>query len=233
MAARVQSPSIVYQVKRWSLAAGLLLVLVCTKAVLFRKPAEAEAYHRRIAAVAAASPAHFGSWVSTEAPVPEAAITMLQPNVTISRKYTNIATGEEATLLLVQCRDAHAMSGHYPPVCYKAHGFEQVASSARDWQVDGLTIHGMVYTFSSTRPDDLSSMIIYNFMMLPNGTTCRDMDGVEASARDPRKRTLGAGQLQILVGANMPQEERDALFLSLVQSNRPTIDAILDGDKQS
>jgi hypothetical protein len=180
--------------------------------------------------VAAASPTHFGTWVSLDAPIPEAAITMLRPNLTISRKYSNIETGEEATLLLVQCRDARDLFGHYPPVCYAAHGFKVIESSARDWQLDGLTIHGMEYTFTSTRPDVMTSMVIYDFMILPNGKTCRDMDGVYASARDPQRRQLGAAQLQILLSPTMPQEQRDALFLSLVQSNRPTINAILAGD---
>jgi Protein of unknown function (DUF3485) len=222
-----------HQLNRWFLAVVLLGMLTITKLILFRTPAQAEAYFQRIVALSESNPAHFGSWVSMDAPIPEAAITMLRPNVTISRKYTNVATGEEATLLLVQCRDAHDLFGHYPPVCYAAHGFRNVDSVARDWDVDGLTVHGMVYTFSSTRPEQLTSMIIYDFMILPNRTTCRDMEGVYASARDPRARTLGAAQLQILLSATMPEEERDALFLSLVQSNRPILDAILDGSKKS
>jgi hypothetical protein len=221
-----------HQLRRWGLAAALLGILACTKAALFRIPIRAEAYDRRIAAVAAANPSHWGSWVSLEAPVPEAAITMLRPNITISRKYTDIATGEEASLLLVQCQDARDLFGHYPPVCYAAHGFKLIESTVRDWLIDGLAIQGMVYTFSSTRPDEMTSMIIYDFMILPNGKTCRDMEGVYASARDPQRRQLGAAQLQILVSAIMPLEQRDALFLSLVQSNRQTIDAILAGDKQ-
>jgi hypothetical protein len=91
----------------------------------------------------------------------------------------------------------------------------------------------MQYTFSSTRPEELTSMVIYDFMILPNGTTCRDMDGVYASARDPRRRQLGAAQLQILLSTTLPQEQRDQLFSALVRSNLPTIDAILDGDAKS
>ena len=222
-----------HQLQRWVLAAVLLATLAIAKGALFRLPAQADAYHRRILSVAAASPSHFGSWVSLEAPVPEAAITMLRPNLTISRKFTNFATGEEATLLLVQCKDARDLFGHYPPICYVANGFRAVDSSLRDWNLDGLSIKGMVYTFTSTRAEDLTSMVIYDFMILPNGTTCRDMDGVYASARDPRRRMLGAAQMQVLVSATLPQEQRDALFQSMVRANRETIDAILAGDRGS
>jgi hypothetical protein len=222
-----------YQIKRWVLAALLLGCLAFTKTVLFRVPVLAEAYHRRVTVAAEASPTHFGSWVSFDSPVPEAAMTMLRPNATISRRFTNVETGDGATLLLVQCRDARDLFGHYPPVCYAAHGFRLVQSAARDWDADGLTIHGMAYTFSSTNPDELTSMVIYDFMILPNGTTCRDMDGVYASARDPRRRKLGAAQLQVLLSSTQSEEQRDALFLSLVRANRSTIDAILAGDKRS
>jgi hypothetical protein len=151
--------------------------------------------------------------------------------VTVSKKYTNLQTGQQGTFLLVQCADARDLLGHYPPVCYVSHGFRLVDRSRRDWSVEGLAIQGMAYTFSSTRPDELSSMIIYNFMILPNGHTCRDMDGVYATARDPRKRQFGAAQLQILVDPSMPEDQRDALLLTLVQANRGTIDAILAGDQ--
>jgi hypothetical protein len=229
MAARGKKHPSIHQLKRWGLAATLLGTLMCTKAILFRIPMQAEAYHRRIESLALASPSHFGSWVSLEVPVPEAAVTMLRPNATISRKYTNIATGEDATLLLIQCKDARDLFGHYPPVCYAAHGFKLIESTARDWRIDDLTIQGMAYGFSSTRPNELTSMFIYDFMILPNGQTCRGMEGVYASARDPQRRRLGAAQMQVLFNSTMPQERRDALFMSLVASNRPTIDAILAG----
>jgi hypothetical protein len=218
---------------RWVVAAVLLGILGSVKAFVFRTPVQADAYHKRIAAIAGATAEHFGTWVSVDAPVPEAAVTMLRPNITVSRRYTNVATGESATLLLVQCRDARDIFGHYPPVCYVAHGFRIVESVPRDWQFDGLSIHGMQYTFSSTQPEELTSMIIYDFMILPNGTTCRDMEGVYASARDPRRRRLGAAQMQVLLDASVPLPKRDSTFQSLVQNNRATIDAILDGEMRS
>jgi hypothetical protein len=73
-------------------------------------------------------------------------------------------------------------------------------------------------------------MIIYDFMILPDGRTCRDMDGVNAIARDPHARQLGAAQLQILVDSTMPEDQRDAIFQTLVQAHMPTIHAILAGD---
>ncbi|HET6249639.1 MAG TPA: hypothetical protein VFE47_18265 [Tepidisphaeraceae bacterium] len=221
-----------YQFKSWGLAAVLIVSLACAKQALFRVPARAESYHRRVSAIAAEGSTHFGSWVSQEIPVPEAAITMLRPNATISRKFTNITTGEQATFLLVQCRDARDLFGHYPPICYAAHGFRAVDSTSRDWQIDDLEIHGTAYTFSSTRPEELTSMIIYDFMILPNGTTCRDMEGVYASARDPRRRMFGAAQLQILMSTTLSQDQRDEIFRSLVKANQPTIRAILAGDVQ-
>lgn len=220
-----------YQLHRWGLAAGMLATLGCARLVLFRPPPQADAYFKKVVAAAAATPTSFGPWVSLDVPIPPAAITMLRPNLTISRRYTNLQTGQQATLLLVQCSDARDLLGHYPPVCYVAHGYRSVAASSRDWQVEGLALQGMIYTFASNRPEDQSSMIIYDFMILPDGRTSRDMDGIYATARDPRKRQLGAAQLQILMDPSMPESQREALFLTLVQAHRRTLDAILAGDQ--
>jgi hypothetical protein len=219
-----------YQLHRWGLAAVLLLTMTGARLVFLPPPPRPDAYFQKVAAAATATPASFGPWVSIDSPVPPAAITMLRPNVAVSREYTNLQTGQRATLLLVQCGDARDMQGHYPPVCYVNNGYRSVAARPRDWQLDGLSIQATEYTFSSTRPDDLRSMIIYDFMILPNGRTCRDMSGIETIARNPRKHQLGAAQLQVLVDPSIPEAQRDALFRTLVQAHRRTLDAILAGD---
>jgi hypothetical protein len=72
-------------------------------------------------------------------------------------------------------------------------------------------------------------MMVYDFMIMPNGRTCRDMGGIEALSGDPRSRQFGAAQMQILVDPSMPEERREEIFRTFVQAYRPTIDAILAG----
>ncbi len=193
-------------------------------------PPQSDAYFQRVADAAVANPAQFGPWISMDIPLPLAAITMLHPNISISRKYNNIQTGQQATLLLEQCNDARNLMGHYPPISYQSSGYRQVSAVSKDWLVEGLAIQGMVYTFTATRPDDQSSMMIYNFMILPNGRTCRDMDGINALSRDPRQRVFGAAQMQVIFDPAMPEAQRETLFLTLVQAYRKIIDVILAGE---
>ena len=221
-----------YEFRHWGLSVVLLIAVACIQMARYRPPPQTAAYFQRVVDAAATVPNSFGPWVSINAPVPPAAEKMLQPNLIVSRKYTNLQTGQQATFLLVQCGDAQSLQGHYPPVCYKGSGFLQVDAFAKDWRLEGLTIQGMVYTFVSARPEALSSMIIYDFMILPNGLTCRDMQGVSALARDQRRRRFGAAQLQVLFDPSMPEEQREAVFFTLVQAHRKTIDAILAGDAQ-
>lgn len=208
---------------------ALLLTMGGARALLQTAPPGTENYHQRIAAAADALPRQFDSWVSQDSPVPVAAIAMLHPNVILCRKFINNTTGQQATLLLVQCRDARDLLGHYPPVCYKSSGYTPVSSSPKDWQVDDLRLQGMLYEFSSTRPEQMNALLVCNFMLLPSGQTCRDMDGVYATARDPRKRFLGAAQVQVLVNPGLSETERDAIVQTLVHANRSVIDAILSG----
>jgi hypothetical protein len=219
-----------YELRWWGCAAVVLCAVTGLRLTAYRAP-EPEAYLRHVAEVAETMPPSFGSWVSVEAPIPSAAVTMLLPNIAFSRRYTNLATGQQATLLLVQCRDARDLLGHYPPVCYVSSGFRKAASASKDWLIEGLAIEGMVYTFTSANPQNPTAMIIYDFMILPNGHTCRDMQGVNATARDPRRRHLGAAQLQILVDPALSEQDREALFITLVKANHKIIDVLLAGDK--
>jgi hypothetical protein len=59
-------------------------------------------------------------------------------------------------------------------------------------------------------------VVIDNFMVLPDGTTCRDMDGLHAAASAPRQRYLGAAQVQVLTDASLSDGQRDDLVRRFV-----------------
>ncbi|MFW6061969.1 MAG: exosortase-associated EpsI family protein, partial [Planctomycetota bacterium] len=86
---------------------------------------EADPYHRRVAERIANIPYTIGDWKGEDVSVPRSAVELLQPNALCSRQYRNQKTGQVLSLLVVHCRDARDMTGHYPPVCYPAHGWTQ------------------------------------------------------------------------------------------------------------
>src|SRR5260221_10175017 len=77
-------------------------------------PPEVKRYHANIRVVAQDVPQRIGAWIGQDVRVPVQALTMLRPNVMLSRRYVNVENGTTVGLLLVHCSDAHAMSGHFP-----------------------------------------------------------------------------------------------------------------------
>jgi hypothetical protein len=144
----------------------------------------------------------------------------------VNRQYRNVMTGRIVTLLLVHCRDARDLAGHYPPVCYPAHGWTQDSAAPHDWSVGDLVIEGTEYHFSFKRPLATRRIVVADFMVLPGGPILRDMQGVRRVADDYTQHFLGAAQIQLLMDAAIPAEERDAIVAELVAGIRPAIDAV-------
>lgn len=187
-------------------------------------------YHARLKELAAvAIPYSIGDWLGRKLESPPAAVEMLHSNVLINRMYTNSRTGEMAGFLFVQCADARDLIGHFPPVCYPAHGQVKMFGAARDWKVGDEQIHGMRYGFRGKTDAVNSDMVVDNFMVLPNGVYGRDMDAVNKVAQSADLRHFGAAQIQILTNAAMSDARRDEVLRSLIEPIVPLLRSVVTG----
>jgi hypothetical protein len=139
------------------------------------------------------------------------------------------ANGTTAAFLLVQCSDARDMVAHYPPICYPARGWNIVAADARNWSVPGLDATGMEYRFDSPTVGENRSVVVADFLVMPDGRVMRDMSAIDQASVDVKLRFLGAAQVQVTFDAGVPREARDASITSLVGHFRPVIDEIRRG----
>jgi len=215
-----------------TLACTLLGGVALDRQLLHVPSGNADAYHLRVRAAAEAMPVHFGDWVSQDVPVLPAAVAMLRPNVVMERRYRNISTGLQADFLLVQCRDARDLIGHYPPICYKANGFQMLSCEPDPRKIQTLPLNGTTYEFSSSKLAVKGSMKIFDLMILPNGQTAPDMNGVYTIARDRRQRHFGAAQIQILTDSTMAEADRTKVIETLLGCAQPVIEAIRAGVPQ-
>jgi hypothetical protein len=198
--------------------------------VLFHlPPADAAPYHARVRLAAGGLPYNIGPWLGTDTPVPPAAVAMLRPNLILSRQYQDVRTGRVASLLIVQCEDARDLLGHYPPTCYRAQGWSMRGKAPTERHVDGEAIPVTDYTFTSTRIDRTDELRIDNFMVLPDGQVCRDMDAVETVAQDHRRKFFGAAQVQIITDTQWSDSERDDLFRQLARAAGPLLREMRSG----
>src|SRR6185295_7672981 len=115
------------------------------------KPEDAEPYHVRAKAAIESIPYQLSGWYGQDDEANPAAVKLLRTNIIFSRTYVNPASSLRASLLIVQCKDSRDMLGHYPPVCYPAHGMTQMLTQSRDWQIaPDLNLTGMQYEFVKT-----------------------------------------------------------------------------------
>ena len=218
---------------------GLLAGLVGQK-LSYPTPADTDEYHRKIRELVEAFPLEIGPWDGKKIDVPPSALAMLKPNAIVSREYRNEDTRQRVSVLVEHCRDARDMAGHYPPVCYKSHGWTPHGESRETWTTtDEATgaesvVEGMAYEFAQSLPGRASFLVVHNVFVLPDGSTARDMQGVRALASDYIRHFYGAGQIQVVFSTHVSASEREKkerkaiteLFLSAA---RPVMDAISSG----
>ena len=84
----------------------------------------------------------------------------------------------------------------------------------------------MDYTFTANRQGQTHIKRIANFMVLPNGTTDRNMDAVHQIAKSRQYRHYGALQVQIIVNRQITPERMDEIVVSIGDLITPVLDAI-------
>jgi len=215
-------------------AGGVILAGVTVDRAVFQVPAaDSYPYHARIRQMAddpaTGMPKDIGDWHSKEVEVPTAAQRLLRSNVLISREYTNEKTEERANFLLVQCSDARDLDGHFPPNCYRNAGYTLAPDPKPD---PDIVAPGTVYKFTQDTINGTRAMWVFNMMVLPDGQTAPDMDGVDRIARSRRTRSFGAAEIQVITEVGMPDADRTKVVNLLVEKAGPLIDAIESGVPQ-
>ena len=191
---------------------------------------DAGPYHQRVREAIDRIPQRIGDWSGTDVAVPSGATKLLRPNVICSRRYQIRQTGQAVSLLVVHCRDARDMGSHYPPVCYRANGWELRKARPVRWEVDPQTrVPAVEYEFSMRRGLHLRTIWVVNVLLLPNGTMSGDISSVGDAAADYRTHFFGAGQVQLIFGEDIRPPDRQGIFKTFMNAIQPVIEAIGSG----
>jgi hypothetical protein len=221
----------------FSVSLAVVGLLAAYRGVVHNKMVSAAGYHQHVHDIAASIPLWTpdGRWMSQDVQLMAGAVTLLHPNVAISRQYTNMTDGRQVGLLVIQCSDARDILGHYPPVCYVGHGWVSLDQKRKEWMVGDMEIHGMEYEYSrlehEREHEQMKHVIVYDFMLTPDGRTCRDMDELEREVSGYQVRYFGAAQVQLQFDAQIPEAERDRIFQAIVGTQGTLLAAIGSGVK--
>ncbi len=210
--------------------AALLLLGMGLGNLSFPAPEDAEAYHEQVRAIRDAAPLDFGPWEGRTIDLPASAVQLLKPNAILSRSFVDSTARRRAEFMVVQCKDARDLSGHWPPNCYKTSGYTLTAQFARTWTVGGVTFPGVEYHFELETAYQRDRIVVANFMILPEIGYVPDMHSVREAGADYRRRYFGAAQVQVVTDAAYTDEMRDEMFKEVLAPHLPLIQKIVDPD---
>jgi hypothetical protein len=193
-----------------------------------------EAYLAKVAAAIDAIPYNVDGMMGQDAEPTPAAVKMLRPNRILQRQYVDPNTGEASSLLVVHCADMRDMLGHYPPVCYPAHGWvvKSVAPTKLEW--DGKEYPARLYQFTRSGGEmSQQHLTVLSFFVLPGERpVVADMDHLEQAARKPEIAGRGAAQFQVLWLHGPDQSSRESATKALIKAALPAIRSVCEGSKR-
>jgi hypothetical protein len=223
---------------------ALLLMGIVAEARTRIQPGDAEPFHARAAEAIASIPTRLDPTVWTDAedfPIPTPAAELLHPNAIFSSSYVDWQAGVPVSgvILLVQCKDAVDMQGHYPPHCYPANGGRELqAAHARTWRVGDVDIPGTEYFFSMPSGPTEVRRWVYDFFIIPRIPGLEqsmqglypDIDAVYKSGGSYQRHYFGAAQFQFSFDQTVPQPQRDRFVIDFLTPNLPVIHTLLNDD---
>ncbi len=207
----------------------LLLVGLGMQRTWLPQPEDAEPYHASIQDALAALPEPTDGWTSEDVPLPPAAVSMLRPNVTLSKRYIHEPTGMNTSFILIHCGDARDMAGHYPPICYPNSGWKQTGATPSRWSTGDKQLEGMEYRFERVDLGRTRRLTVANVILLPDGTFATDMASLKSLETDYRHRFFGAAQMQFIFNDDLTEEQRRATIEQLIDRYHPVIRTIRSG----
>jgi hypothetical protein len=235
-----QSPPIIVGAWRGAnrVAPWIALILAGTAVLAMPQPpavnSEVVSRHSRIEQALTTVPLRIGEWIGEERPLTPAAVELLRPNASLSRTYRRIGEAGNIAISLIHCSDFRDMAGHYPPVCYPAHGWslrpdgssrgESLAGEAQALfalRIDGIgEFPARCYRFSRLG-DGLVEMkiTVLNAFILPDGSWITDLARIREAGARRRMTGEGVAQLQLVLpgwpGIDLVREQCESLLSSM------------------
>jgi hypothetical protein len=203
----------------------LLLVIGMSRSNPQNKAAVIE-YHQGIKRLVESIPVDRGDWIGQEVPIPQSATSLLDPNAMVARFYTNVKLGLSATLLVLHCKDARDMAGHYPPQCYPANGW---LTPEDDQELTMIPVDGQdfrVYRFHRVAGKVERDITVYSMFALPTGMTTMSMKDVRRLSSDYENRLLGAAQIQVVIDGSVDPSEHAWILDEMYKIAAPTVEAV-------
>lgn len=210
----------------------LLIAIYAFGGISQEPPPGAREYFAQVASQIDALPYRIDSWFGVNLPYTDVEVQMLRPNKILQRTYQDETTGQRASLSIVHCTDMRDMGGHYPPVCYPAHGWDFDSSQPIEVTIDGRSQEARVYRFSRLNQGTREAIRIVSFFVVPYGDVIfNDRGTLDRAAKNPQAVGLGVGQVQILTPGSQSEQSADEIVSRILMVIEPVVETIEKGVK--
>ncbi|MFK7960972.1 MAG: exosortase-associated EpsI family protein [Phycisphaerales bacterium] len=224
---------------RWwpiAVAAGLLVALPLALPVTVEDSPELDAIRARAATAIADVPYIMdGRWAGTDREVPAAAVELLNPNAILSREYRDLDGGGTFGYIVVHATDVRDMEGHYPPICYPASGYVEIADRIDETiAVSGRALPVREYAFERSTADGQTQRIrILNTFILPDGSTALDRRGLQDRAQRRALAARGMAQIQLVAALDTDAQTCRGALAALLNGSPEMLAAIGYGEPEA
>ena len=186
---------------------------------------QVNAYHKQVETIINAIPVDWNGWVGQKVDLPQSATNLLRPNALVARQYINADRGVSATLMIVQCKDARDMAGHYPPRCYPGNGWlNDEDTNSPIVEVEGDEMRR--YNFHRVAGKSEREISVYSMFALPTGGTTVSMVDVRRLSADYEYRMYGAAQVQVLIDGSVDEQEHEWILHEMHTLVAPAIEGV-------
>lgn len=230
--------------RRTAVSFGTALTVLVTLAVLGSEPprdaSRHDEYFQRVSEAISAIPYRIvaqatgdTAWIGADAEAQAPAIRLLRPNKLLQRRYVSQDGTATFSLLFIHCTDARDMQGHYPPVCYPAHGWTIDRATQTDFILGPSRAPCTVYHLSALRHGRTMTMTILNFFAVPwvSESLSANMSSVNRAALSSSRSWIGAAQIQVIVSDDVSEEHMTSLMRQIAPAIEPAIREVIDGQR--
>lgn len=210
------------------------IALLCIGVVGLGDQSEApptEAYFERVRVAVEGLPYSIDRWIGSDIEVTPAARKLLRPNVIVQRRYVDPMTGDTFSILIVHCGDTRDMRGHYPPICYPAHGWEMESAEQAGFEIDGEPHTLTTYTLAYGSGLKVERMVCMNFFVLPSSSEpiTPNMKKLERASHFAKIAALGSAQIQVLFPGSTSEGFREEALKHVMHALSPMLREIESG----
>lgn len=177
-----------------------------------------------LAQVMQSLPLSVGPWVGQPHTPMSPAVTPLRQVEVVCRRYQNVTTGQDATLLLVWAEDRRDLIGYDVPKWYAGQGWVVRQTAQRAWRVSEQMIPAVTYEVAPAAGDSQMPVQITSFLVLPDGKLAQGLREVEYLPEDTViARSHGAVLVHLQVPGDTSRLQRRNVMQTLLADTMTTI----------